>query len=173
MHFSAILLLSLTTASLTYTLSLFDTLRTSAGASKFANLMEGDPTVSAIYLSGVKTVFAPSDDCFQVTNVTFLKGRQASSPTGARFNAFQLSKSTSSISTMQGGQVISTTGGQNVVSAPDQETENPTSRDLHNPRPRSSSAFPRPRIFSGLGNIVNVIRGDIPYDGGLIQVTDG
>jgi len=28
-------------------------------------------------------------------------------------------------------------------------------------------------IFSGLGNSVNVIQGDIPYAGGLIQITDG
>jgi hypothetical protein len=50
--------------------------------------------------------------------------------------------------------------------------------------PTSTSSTPPPpistpsptslvQIFSGLGNSVNVIQGDIPYDGGLIQLTDG
>lgn len=175
MHFSTILLLSLTTAPFIHALSLFDSLRTSAGASQFADLVEGDPILSAIYLSGIQTVFAPSDECFPVTNATLLKGRQSDTTSSQQHQLeYQITNdySTFNIEKADGGSVLTMLNNQTIVSgepAPDILTR----RNLLPSHPRNSSKFPQLRIFSGLGNNVSVIRGDIPYDGGLIQVTDG
>lgn len=175
MHFPTILLLSLTTAPLIHALSLFDSLRTSAGASQFADLVEGDPILSAIYLSGVRTVFAPSDECFPITNVTLLKGRELD-PTISQQSKLEYQATNIycvfNNKGADGGSNATMRNNQNIVfekPAPDTLTR----RILLPSHPRNSSTFPQPRIFSGLGNNVSVIRRDIPYDGGLIQVTDG
>lgn len=176
MHFSTILLLSLTTAPFIHALSLFDSLRTSAGASQFADFVEGDPILSAIYLSRVRTVFAPSDEYFPVTNATLLK-RNESVPTSSEQHKaeYQATYSDCEINNAgaDGGSNFTMCDNNTIVLDQSPAPETLTRRALPPSRPRNSSTFPPLRIFSGLGNNVSVIRGDIPYDGGLIQVTDG
>lgn len=172
MYFSVIIPLFLTIASFIHALSLFDALRTSAGASHFADLVQGNTDVSIIDLSGIKTVFAPSDECFHATNVTHLKERQTLPSNPQHSSENQVTKLTCTLNNLCNGAVIPTNGSETVVSGPGPEHSNMTIRALITPGSRNSVSL-HPRIFSGLGNYVSVIRGDIPYDGGLIQVTDG
>ncbi|MCJ1268263.1 hypothetical protein MMC22_008150 [Lobaria immixta] len=172
MHFSTILLLSLTTAPFIHALSLFDSLRTSAGASQFADFVEGDPILSAIYLSGVRTVFAPSDEYFPVTNATLLK-RNESVPTSSEQRKAEYQATYSDCQINNAGSNFTMYDNNTIVVDQSPAPGTLTRRALPPSRPRNSSTFPPLRIFSGLGNNVSVIRGDIPYDGGLIQVTDG
>jgi hypothetical protein len=55
-------------------------------------------------------------------------------------------------------------------SPPPPPTPTPSPPPPPTPTPSPTSLV---EIFSGLGNSVNVIQGDIPYSGGLIQICDG
>lgn len=141
MHFSTILLLSLTTAPFIHALSLFDSLRTSAGASQFADFVEGDPILSAIYLSGVRTVFAPSDECFPVTNATLLKGRELV-PTSSEQHKAEYQATYSDCGTNNaGGSNFTMCDNNTIVIDQSPAPETLTRRALPPSRPRNSSTF--------------------------------
>lgn len=174
---------------------LLEVLRDS-GASKFAATIASDPFLSNLYLSsGVQTVFAPSDD------TPAAKMKRHETPAQEQGGSYQASSNIVNINLMNtppGTQIQTkntnaTLGGkpQSAVSAPDSTNSGPSKKtrkrtssvtELRDflPRDDQNSTLPTndtnpslPRIYSGLGNNVSIIKGDIPYDGGLIQLVDG
>ena len=167
---------------------LLEVLRDS-GASEFAAKIASDPFLSNLYLSGgVQTVFAPSDD------TPAAKMKRQETPAQEQGGSYQASSDLNSISLMNtppGVQVATTNkiailGGkpQSVVSASNStssrkrtssvtEQRDLLPRDDQNSTLRTNDTSALPRVFSGLGNNVSIIKGDIPYDGGLIQLVDG
>ncbi|KAH8128463.1 hypothetical protein FP744_10008651 [Trichoderma asperellum] len=149
-----------------------------SGAANFATFIQSDPDVLAKYLSGqIKTVFAPSDLVPPPASLA----RRVPSPADVAKAEIQGSEELADLKTASGskpGSVIPTgtdspgLGGQPQVVTSDTRPENVT-----NPTRRwaSSSNLTGPsllRISSGLGNIANIIHADIPFDGGIIHITD-
>ncbi|KAI8629797.1 FAS1 domain-containing protein [Xylariaceae sp. FL1651] len=164
-------------------LGLIDTL-VASGASKFASMIQSDPDVLQLYLSGeYQTVFAPSDSV--VDNVALQE--RALTPMQQQQAAFHAARGDISLgmaSRSLDGDVIETAdrapllGGQGqriVVDTRPLNVTNPTRRWNLQPILRQASnqgTSSLLRISAGLGNITNVIKGDIAYDGGLIHITD-
>lgn len=162
--------------------SLVDAL-VASGASQFASFIQSDPEVLQLYLSDrVQTVFAPLDSA---TGNGSLTGRDLS-PKEKRAAAFQCARGTTSLESASGslpGESVETNDeaplldgrGQRVVfdTRPANSTS-PTKRWTSQPiYPRGGYVTtPLLRISSGLGEVANVIKGDIPYDGGIIHITD-
>ena len=170
---------------------LLEVLRDS-GASKFAATIASDTFLSDLYLSsGVQTVFAPSDD------TPGAKMKREETPLQEQGGSYQASSDIVNIKDMNtphGTQVPTrntnaTLGGrpQSVVSGTGSTNSGPLSkrtssvtelydflpRDNQNSTLHTNDTNPSlPKIFSGLGNNVSIIKGDIPYDGGLIQLVD-
>ncbi|KAJ8130816.1 hypothetical protein O1611_g2812 [Lasiodiplodia mahajangana] len=166
------------------TLGLIDTL-VASGASKFASSIQSDPDVLQMYLSGeFQTVFAPSDSVFD----SIIQER-ALSPRERQQAAFQATKGEVNLgiaSRTLPGSILETANkspqldgqGQKVVV--DTRPSNVTNLTKRwNPqfslrqRQRSIDATPSLlKVTAGLGNTTNVIKGDIPFDGGIIHITD-
>ncbi|KAL7793004.1 FAS1 domain-containing protein [Trichoderma ceciliae] len=155
-----------------------------SGASKFATLIQSDPDVLSLYLSGqIRTVFAPSD---LVSPPVSLAERDLSPEDlqQAQLQGSQGQTSLAEASQSIPGDIITTAagspglGGQGQVVVTDTRPENvthPTKRwgSLSVTRRQSNLTGPSLlRISSGLGNTANIINGDIPFDGGLIHITD-
>ncbi|KAI0887798.1 FAS1 domain-containing protein [Annulohypoxylon maeteangense] len=157
----------------------------SSGASKFAEFIQSDPETLQLYLSGqVGTVFAPSDVGYDLISVL---GRDLS-VTDRRAAAFQSSRATTSLETSSRsipGSILETNyqspllGGQGqrvVIDTRPANLTSPTKRWMQPSFLRRQSNGTTPsllKISSGLGKITNVIKGDIPYNGGLLHITDG
>jgi hypothetical protein len=177
-----IFLLTLFTSSCAQVPSLLEALQ-NAGASQFAAMIESDPTSSALYLSSqVQTVFAPADD--NVTSPAYIKRRNT--PTQEQQLGLQASGASNYLSDINSGYGVpistkdtnATLGGkpQNVVTDTRNTSSSSTTRrsiSLLNPRSSNSTLTPLLSIFSGLGNNVSIIKADIPYAGGVIQIVDG
>lgn len=190
MHVAFVLLLSLTSYSVAIqAISLLDALR-HANASIFAQQIESDPTLSALYLSNaVKTVFAPVDIVGSSRSFSRLRLRASGQVAQAQYQA---SKQASRIQDLndQPGKVIPSNFNSdklspdptvNTVSHGEDNGSSGTTTDATKPVYRrqylsnnnnNATAVPRIKISSGLGNNVSIIRGDIPYDGGLIHLVD-
>ncbi|KAI1457065.1 FAS1 domain-containing protein [Annulohypoxylon moriforme] len=156
----------------------------SSGASKFADFIQSDPEVLQLYLSGqVGTVFAPSDAGYDLET---LLGRDLSA-TDRRAAAFQSSRATTTLESSSRsipGSILETNddapllGGQGqrvVIDTRPANVTSPTKRWMQSSFMRRQSNGTTPsllRISSGLGKITNVIKGDIPYSGGLLHITD-
>lgn len=192
MHVVAVLLLSLGIHSVAIqALSLLDALR-QANASTFADEIQSDPNISALYLN-VKTVFAPVD--FIGTNRSlshnYLRVR---APGDERKHKFQIAKelaNSNDLNQLPAGKPIPTENESNllngdnrvnVVSHPiednnnnDNNSNNTGSVVRRQENADSLTTIPpqRIKISSGLGKNVSIIRGDIPYDGGIIHLVDG
>ena len=152
-----------------------------AGASQFAAAIESDPASSALYLSSqVQTVFAPADD----TLADYVKRQE--SPTQEQQMGIQASGASNYLASInrRPGAPISTKdssanlGGksQNVVSDSRNTTSSNSARRGLSLLRRQSSNATLPSllsVFSGLGNNVSIIKADILYDGGVIQIVDG
>lgn len=161
----------------------------SSGASRFASLIQSDTNLLALYHSGeIKTVFAPADS---VSPPAAMKARQ---DTGVDTQQLLYQGCRSQTSLVQASQSLPGTPLAMALPAPGLNTRpqenNPQvvttdtrpanvtnlSRrwDLHSIVRRQSNQTSQSllKISSGLGNIANVIKGDIPFDGGLIQITD-
>lgn len=163
--------------------SLIDAL-TENGASRFAAFIQSDPDVLASYKSGqIKTVFAPSD----LLSPPIALAQRDLSPDDVQQAQLQGAQELTSLGTASGtlpGAIITTSadspglGGQGQVVVTDTRPENvthPTKRWGSSPVARRQSSLPGQsllRISSGLGIISNVVKGDIPFDGGLIHITD-
>ncbi|KAI1127681.1 FAS1 domain-containing protein [Nemania abortiva] len=177
-------LLSITALAVSQTtLGLIDTL-VASGASKFASSIQSDPEVLQIYLSGeFQTIFAPSDSVFDSLQERALTPRQRQQAT---IQATKGEVNLGIASRTLPGAILETANkspqlddkGQKVITdtRPSNVTR-PTKR--WNPqfslRPRQASNNTTPsllRITAGLGNTTNVIKGDIPFNGGLIHITD-
>ncbi|KAI1211235.1 FAS1 domain-containing protein [Annulohypoxylon truncatum] len=155
-----------------------------SGASKFATFIQSDPEVLQLFLSGqVGTVFAPSDVGYDIET---LLGRDLSA-TDRRAAAFQSSRATTTLESSSRsipGSILETNaqtpllGGQGqriVIDTRPLNLTSPTKRWMQPSFLRRQSNGTTPsllRISSGLGKITNVIKGDIPYSGGLIHITD-
>lgn len=162
--------------------SLVDAL-VASGASQFATFIQSDPEILQLYFSDrVQTVFAPLDSASGNGSLT---GRDLS-PKEKRAAAFQCAKGTTSLESASRslpGESLETNDeaplldgrGQRVVfdTRPPNSTS-PTKRwTSQSISPRGGYvATPLLRISSGLGEVANVIKGDIPYDGGIIHITD-
>ena len=168
-----LVLFPLISSSIAQAPSLSDALRAS-GASDFANLIESDPTVSAIYLSSqIGTVFAPADGISPPASR--LKVKRDLNTTAQQQLAIQAGQGVSNVSdfndppgAVQGtGDPNSNTGGSvPVVSSPN--------AGLPSKRWANTTSLPAlATIFSGLGNNISITKGNIPYSGGLIHITSG
>ncbi|KAI2472949.1 FAS1 domain-containing protein [Annulohypoxylon bovei var. microspora] len=156
-----------------------------SGASNFADLIQSDPETLQLYLSGqVGTVFAPLNSGFD--NETLLL--RDLSATDRRAAAFQSARATTSLESSSRsipGSILETNdqapllGGQGqrvVIDTRPANLTSPTKR--WNPpaflrRQSNGTTSSKLKISSGLGKITNVIKGDIPYNGGLLHITDG
>ncbi|KAI0157939.1 FAS1 domain-containing protein [Hypoxylon sp. FL1284] len=167
---------------------LMDALKAS-GASKFADFIQSDPDLLQLYLSDqVKTVFAPCDLAPEPTfdNET-LTDRDLNTPKG-RAGGLQSSSETTSLGitsrTRPGGLISTNEQSPLLNNQPQKVVADTRSPNETSPirrwisssgvRRRANETAPPSllRIASGLGNIANVIKGDIPYDGGVIQLMD-
>jgi len=163
--------------------SIFDGLA-AAGASKFAQLIESDPALLALYTSGcVRSVFAPADDAVDLFNCTdgrlSLRPRQSTgdvTPAG-EYQSSNDASSAASLGIVPGQvstQNLPAAGAnkkQVVTSHPATNSTNSTSskNTLESRQQPATSAT----LFSGLGNSVSIVKADTPFDGGLIQTVDG
>ncbi len=148
-----------------------------AGASGFAALLFSNATLVAMVRSGqIKTVFAPADSA---SSLSWLAKRTDDPPLGVQFcdSLEEIALSTkrdASCGATSGGKVLNTTlpapglgPNQTQVVVTDHGNQSDCSWSSH--AVYSSST----RVASGLGLRVKVIKANIPFDGGLIQLTDG
>ncbi|KAI3319120.1 FAS1 domain-containing protein [Xylariaceae sp. AK1471] len=181
---TAVFLLSITNLVVSQgSLGLIDAL-VASGASKFASFIQSDPDVLQLYLSGqIQTVFAPSDSVSD--NVTLQE--RILPPKEARRAGMQGIKGENSLGilsqsvpgstgeTLDKSPLLDGKGQRIVFDTRPANVTGPTKR-WHSPlalRQESDTATPSLlRITAGLGNTSNVIKGDIPFDGGLIHITD-
>lgn len=178
MHFAPVLLLSLTSTSVaTQALSLLDALR-HANASIFAQQIQSDPNISALYFSkDVQTVFAPVDNSSLARirvrapdDQTDLGIQSAQDLTG--FNVIN-SQPGAAIATNSRSNKLNGDNRQNVVSHGTGNSANNKKRSVFPRQNVNNATVQRVKISSGLGNNVSIIQGDIPYDGGIIHLVDG
>ncbi|KAF2184173.1 FAS1 domain-containing protein [Zopfia rhizophila CBS 207.26] len=142
------------------------------GASNFAKQIQANPDILALYTSpSVQTVYAVPDTSFVFTNTT-LRARQDDPQqlqlqTSTELNKLQtLSKVPGGVSNSnlkspklkKPQAVVSESGGN----------ESPQRRQSGNSTIPSAPV----RIASGLGKKVNLVRGDVAYDGGVIHIID-
>ncbi|EFX00256.1 beta-ig-h3 fasciclin [Grosmannia clavigera kw1407] len=179
--FSAVLVSGLTSATTTSLPSLYDAL-VAAGASNFAARIQASPNASELYSSGaIKTVFAPSDQAIGSSSLA----RRADVSEGTLVYQSCLVETYLQQKTLgaQGGEVLAmgykSSGlvdtSQKIVADTRPVNTTVSKRQVlgvRGPYRRSANATSLLRIESGLGTVSNVIRGDIAFDGGLIQVTD-
>lgn len=175
MHFALVLLL-LSSPLAIHALSLGDALRYKAGASQFAQTIESDAELSALVRSGPLTIFAPRD-----SNSSLAYLRRRATPNGVK-NELQLSNGLTTIQALRTvpGKEVETkdnTGNlnganQSVVahSGPNADQFIPQNSRIR--RTIGNHTDERVTISSGLGKNVSIIRGDIPFDGGIIQVVN-
>ncbi|KAH8648309.1 FAS1 domain-containing protein [Tricladium varicosporioides] len=155
-------------------ISLLEALRTRANATKFASFLEANPDILAVYSSStVQTVFAPSDVFFAalIKRESSPQQKLAYQYTSNVYNLQTLSPPVSSGAIVHTGLPAPKAGGtQATVSEKVEKPANGTFRFR-----RDTGIVPTTgiRMLSGLGSSVNIIRGDIPYSGGLIHSTDG
>ena len=172
MHFALVLSL-LSSPIVIHAVSLGDALRCQAGASKFAQTIESSAELSALLRSGSLTIFAPADIN---SSLTYLQRRDTNDgimkqlATGAS-NITQLK-----VKPIESWAQSPLLSGKNLSWVPH---SGPWAAG--SVMPRSKSRIRRSignltgetiTISSGLGNNVSIIRGDIPFDDGIIHVVD-
>jgi hypothetical protein len=148
-----------------------------AGATKFAHEIESNPTLLSLYTSpSIRTIYAVPDTSYK--NGTLIR-RQSEGEDEAQKNQLQISGKYTTIEEHKSDGVIPTDAKsprnkkkQKVVAQPPVNTtegQNPSKfrRGLNGTAP----SVPL-NIFSGLGANVSLVRGDIPYDGGLIHIVN-
>jgi hypothetical protein len=173
---------SLTLLALCFTVSaqgvtLFEGL-VNANASKFAQFIQSDPDLVAIFTSpDVKTVYAPFDDAVADFNSTDFR-RSLHLYTRQKTNKGAHEQTTDTVTTTSqqqapGGAVVPSNnptdgGGSSPIVA--KGTAPPASGNGTTKRQLSGGPI---YLFTGLGNNVTIIKGDTPFDGGLIHTTNG
>lgn len=178
MHFAPVLLLSLTSTSVaTQALSLLDALR-HANASIFAQQIQSDPNISALYLSkDVQTVFAPVDS----SSLTRLRVRAPGDQSNYQYQSAKDMTRWSEYNSLPGEETATNfksdrlkgDNSQKVVSHGTGNSANNKKRSVFPRQNVNNATVQRVKISSGLGNNVSIIQGDIPYDGGIIHLVDG
>lgn len=177
MHFTPVLLLSLTSTSVvSQSLSLLDALK-QANAAIFAQQIQSDSEISAFYLSkDVQTVFAPLDSSFARLRVRapddMRKFQFQTTQEVTRLNKFNTQPG-SAVPTNLKSNLLNGDNSQNVVSHATSNSANNTGQFVFPRQNVKNATVERVKISSGLGNNVSIIQGDIPYDGGIIHLVDG
>lgn len=175
MHLALVLLL-LSSPLAIHALSLGDALRYKAGASQFAQTIESDAELSALVRSGPLTIFAPKD-----SNSSLAYLRRRATPDGVK-NARQLADGIFTIQAFRAEQVTAVQtkdntpnlngNNQSVVVNAGPYADQTFSQNPRIRRTIGNHTGERVTISSGLGKNVSIIRGDIPFDGGIIQVVN-
>lgn len=150
--------------------SLLDALRYHANATKFADFLEANPDLLAVYnSSSVQTIFAPTDDHF----VTPLRRRDtASQEQQLQYQYTNQLTDLQTLSPANGPGTVVHTGlsalkaGGSQATVSEKVATNSTTR-------RRNAGNTGVRMLSGLGNHVNILKGDISYCNGVIHSTDG
>jgi hypothetical protein len=157
-----------------------------AGASKFAALIQSDPTVSGVYFSDqVHTIFAPTDQYIDVAFGRHGK-RQSLTPQQQQqllLHATQFQSNINGLRTPP-GRVIPTKDKnaklkgdfQKVVTDTRNKTKSTNNKrwtPLILPRQEGTNLTPLVNVYSGLGNDVGILTADLGYSGGFIHTTDG
>lgn len=147
-----------------------------------------DPTVSAAYSGGVPLIFAPTDEYIDSTFSRLSKRQSTLTPAQQQQLLLHATQAQSDINGLRTppGKVVPTKDTkaklkgtvQKVVTDPRNKTKTKTKSSRRwasaiLPRQDNASFTPLVNVYSGLGNSVGVITADIPFDGGLIQTTDG
>jgi hypothetical protein len=181
MLFPSVIFLALVTSTpVVQATTLIQALQNS-GASDFAQFIQASPELSTLYASDrVKTVFAPVNGAVLSS---FRKQKRSSSPSADRQGSYHAMRETNSYGslTVQPGSVLNSnddsgnTKGQpqHAVTDPSNKTQSTdTKRWLGHRSTANTTLPPLLKIFTGLGEYVNIIKPDIPYDGGLIHIVD-
>lgn len=145
-----------------------------AGATSFAQEIQANPAILALYTSSsVRTIYAVPDASY--SNAT-LRRRQ-NGPIDIQEKRLHASSKLSDMesqSLFPGDDMptnVDSPDPPSVVSEAGVNTNSSTSK--HRRQSYNGTAPSTPvRISSGLGNKVNIVRGDIPYDGGIIHLVD-
>lgn len=175
MHFALVPFI-LSSPLATHALSLGDALRYQAGASQFAQTIESNLELSALVRTTNLTVFAPVN-----SNSTLASLRRRDTDNEKTPRQFHIGLTNIQALSTQPGEVVATHDNGGNLNGANQAVvahSGPTADPLiisHNPRIRRTIGNLTSKtvtISSGLGNNVSIIRGDIPYDGGIIQVVD-
>lgn len=161
----------------------------SSNAGLFAQWVEQDPALSALYNSSqVQTVFAPVDTAFRAYNqsgslskLRRLLVRQALPSNEGRLHACQNTNLLNGQSQSQDplGRQIDTLlpssdpdRTQPVISPPP-SSDGGNGTSSRRKRQNNNSTTQSFQFYSGLGNSVSVVQADIHYDGGVIHTLDG
>lgn len=171
-----------------FAVTVFEALQ-SSNAGLFAQWVEQDPTLSALYNSSqVQTVFAPVDTAFQAYNqsgnlskLRRLLVRQALPSSEGQLHACQntnLLNGQSQSDDPLGRQIdtllpSSDPDRTQPVIMPPPSSNNGDGTSSKRKRQNNNSTTQSFQFFSGLGNSVSVVQSDIPYDGGVIHTLDG
>jgi hypothetical protein len=181
MFFPSVIFLALvTSAPVAQATTLIQALQNS-GASEYAQLIQSNPTLSTLYSSDqVKTVFAPINGAVLSS---LRKEKRQSSPRADRQAAYQAMKNTNTFGSMTVPPGLPLTSNDNsgnthgqpqhAVSDPSNKTQSTETKRWLGHRSIANTTSPSLlKIFTGLGDYVNIIKPDIPYDGGLIHIVD-
>jgi len=158
--------------------SLFEAL-TQAGASNFAKAIQADPVLSATYSSpSVGTVFAPGD-LAAVPPVTKKGKRDTTAQQKINLSAGQGINNFATLGKPPGAIVPTSDTdanllgkAQSVVTDSRNTSSGSQKRWANAHRRAGGTQSSLLTITSGLGAVVNIVKADIPYSGGVIHLTD-
>lgn len=175
MHFELVLLL-LSSPLASHALSLGDALQNLAGASRFAQTIESNAEILALVQSNRLTIFAPADNSRRLASLR----RRDTDDEKAAPQVHDGLTDLQALTTKPGLVVNNEDKSRNlngtrqaVVAHSGPFVDNKIiSRNVRIRRTIGNLTFEPVTISSGLGNNVSIIRGDIPYDGGIIHVVD-
>lgn len=145
-----------------------------AGATSFAKEVGADPTILALYSSSsVRTIYAVPDVFYG--NAT-LRRRQNNPGNGKqkRLHASSKLSRIGQLSLVPGDDSptnVDSPDPPSVVSEAGVNTNSSTAKHRRHFINGTVPLIPT-KISSGLGNKVNLLSGDIPYDGGVIHLVD-
>jgi len=136
---------------------------------------------------GVKTAFVPSDDSFPPDKAKALALLLARQDTLDPQLLYQLSPKLVDAATLRGftGSIVpsfdtqdANLGGRAQVVLSHGERDNlvfggNSRRSVHDRNLCNDTTLAPIQLFSGMGNNVTIIKEDIPFDGGLLQITNG
>jgi len=145
-----------------------------AGATSFAQEIEANPDILALYTSSeVRTIYAVPDA--SLSNAT-LRRRQndPEEEQKKRMHASRKASDMESQSLFPGEDMPTEGDSPDPPSVVSEAGIKSNSSEPNRRRQSSNGTAPSTsvKISSGLGNKVNLVRGDIPYDGGMIHLVD-
>ncbi|OCK73695.1 FAS1 domain-containing protein [Lepidopterella palustris CBS 459.81] len=160
--------------TITYAVSLIEALNAN-GASQFAQQIQANPDILALYNSpAVKTVYAIPDS--SIGNST-LRLRAVADPQRLSLHASGQLTNLETLSVFPGSVSKSNLNSPQLQQPQAVVSQSGVSTNTSSSSRRRSVGGTIPStpvsIASGLGNKVNLVSGDIAYDGGLIHVVDG